>query len=186
MANPFHDSRTSVHFFTAIRHLLTCIAPRGAGGGSLISRFNKNYRPDLAPQQLDMDSNFVSSQSGDIFTAMGDVFFLDWLPRHHWLSVTKSEAVAKSRSALVVKFENYENDSSQNIFSLHFIYFHPVTTSTTTTKDNYVTPTPATTSPCWKTSVLLFRSRFSPSLGEHFYHQIHNYLVLVVNDTLVF
>ena len=81
VANPFHDSRTSVHFFTAIRHLLTCIAPRGARGGSLISRFNKNYRPDLAPQQLDMDSNFVSSQSGDIFTAMGDVFSFDQLPR---------------------------------------------------------------------------------------------------------
>ena len=81
VANPFHDSRTSVHFFTAIRHLLTCIAPRGARGGSLISRFNKNYRPDLAPQQLDMDSNFVSSQSGDIFTAMGDVFSIDQLPR---------------------------------------------------------------------------------------------------------
>ena len=62
VANPFHDSRTSVHFFTAIRHLLTCIAPRGARGGSLISEFYKNYRPDLAPQQLDMDSNFVSSQ----------------------------------------------------------------------------------------------------------------------------
>ena len=44
VANPFHDSRTSVHFFTAIRHLLTCIAPRGARGGSLISIFNKNYR----------------------------------------------------------------------------------------------------------------------------------------------
>ena len=148
VANPFHDSRTSVHFFTAIRHLLTCIAPRGARGGSLISRFNKNYRQIWRLSSQIWIQILCQVKSGDTFTAMGDVFFSTSY-QNTTISNKTCEAIAKSRSVLVVNLENYEKyDISQYIFTLHFIYFHTNTTNTTTAKDNYVTLTPANISTC--------------------------------------
>lgn len=103
VANPFHDSRTSVHFFTAIRHLLTCIAPRGARGGSLISIFNKNYR-QIWRLSSQIWIQILCQVRVATYSQQWGMYSLSTSYQNTTISNKTCDAIAKSRLALDVEF----------------------------------------------------------------------------------